>query len=249
MWLPIILGYSAWNITIPTSLFLRTRHYDRVPQGEEFERFPMETPPPQGHAGPGSHNDIDGQHQHETKAHQESYTKHWLALIRTFVDDATWAEGDARAFYMSGVNISFVLDELNTVIGPTGSGKTSLLPALSGEMGLLGGNINCPGEPRLKTPASGPLVMTESVAYSAQQAWLINDSIKQNILFGSPWDPERYSVVVATCALKADLHVLPAGDNTMIGEIGIKLSGEQKQRVTLARAVYSKARYMLLDDC
>ena len=161
----------------------------------------------------------------------------------------TWVEGDAKAFCMSGVTVSFVLDGLNVIIGPTGSGKTSLLLALIGEMNLIEGSINYPGDPYPKAPVPGPLLFTESVAYCAQQAWLVNDSIEQNILFGSSWDPERYSAVVAACALKTDLEVLPAGDNTMIGEKGIKLSGGQKQRVALARAVYSKARYVLLDDC
>ena len=161
----------------------------------------------------------------------------------------TWVEGDAKAFCMSGVNISFVPNGLNVMIGPTGSGKTSLLLALIGEMNLLEGSINYPGDSCPKALTPRPLLFTESVAYCAQQAWLVNDSIKQNILFGSSWDLERYSAVVAACALKTDLEVLPAGDNTMIGEKGIKLSGGQKQRVALARAVYSRARYVLLDDC
>ena len=88
LWLPIILGYSVWSLTIPASLLLRTRHYDRVPHGEEFERYPMEAAPPHGHAGPGSLDDIDGQDQHKTKERRESYTRHWLALIKTFSDDA-----------------------------------------------------------------------------------------------------------------------------------------------------------------
>lgn len=161
----------------------------------------------------------------------------------------TWVEGDPGAFCMRGVNISLVPDELNIIIGPTGSGKTSLMLALIGEMDLLGGKIDLPRDVCPKPPVDGSLGITKSVAYCAQRAWLVNDSIKQNILFGSYWDPERYKAVVAACALKPDLQVLPAGDNTMIGDKGTKLSGGQKQRVALARAVYSKARYVLLDDC
>lgn len=160
----------------------------------------------------------------------------------------TWVEGDPGAFCMRGVNTSFVPDGLNIIIGPTGSGKTSLMLALIGEMDLLGGKIDLPKDVRPKTPVHGSLRITKSVAYCAQRAWLVNDSIKQNILFGSYWDPERYKAVVAACALKPDLQLLPAGDNTRIGDKGIKLSGGQKQRVALARAVYSKARYVLLDD-
>ena len=87
-WLPIILGYSVWSLTIPASLFLRMHRYDRVPQGEEFERYPMEAALPHGPARPGSLDDIDGQDQRNTKEGQESYMKNWLALIRIFGDDA-----------------------------------------------------------------------------------------------------------------------------------------------------------------
>ena len=73
---------------IPASLLLRMRHYDRVPQEEEFESYPMDAALPYGHAGPGSLDDIDGQDQHDTKERRENYPKHCLALIKTFSDDA-----------------------------------------------------------------------------------------------------------------------------------------------------------------
>ncbi|KAJ1727146.1 hypothetical protein LPJ61_004731 [Coemansia biformis] len=91
-------------------------------------------------------------------------------------------------------------------------------------------------------------VMT-NVAYVAQEAWLRNATIRDNILFGERFDVERYEEALRMCALKPDLRILIAGDQTEIGERGITLSGGQKQRVALARAVYSSRRILLIDDC
>jgi len=88
----------------------------------------------------------------------------------------------------------------------------------------------------------------EGVAYVSQTAWLQNATIRDNILFGSEYDEERYRKVVDACALKVDLDMFEAGDRTEVGEKGITLSGGQKQRLALARAVYSSARTVLLDD-
>ena len=79
------------------------------------------------------------------------------------------------------------------------------------------------------------------IAYVTQQAWIQNMSLRDNILFGRPYDERRYEKVIEACALKQDLDMLPGGDQTEIGEKGINLSGGQKQRVSLARAVYSGA--------
>jgi ABC-type multidrug transport system fused ATPase/permease subunit len=88
-----------------------------------------------------------------------------------------------------------------------------------------------------------------NVAYVAQQAWLQNLSIRDNILFGEEYDETRYKQVIFACALERDLEILGAGDRTEIGEKGVTLSGGQKQRVALARAMYSSAKHILLDDC
>ena len=86
-------------------------------------------------------------------------------------------------------------------------------------------------------------------SYCAQTPWVVNDTLRGNILFGRAYDEARYSEVVQACALIDDLAVLPAGDLTEIGEKGINLSGGQKARVSLARAMYNvKTRLMLLDD-
>ncbi|XP_014382478.1 canalicular multispecific organic anion transporter 1, partial [Alligator sinensis] len=121
---------------------------------------------------------------------------------------------------------------LVAVVGAVGSGKSSLVSAMLGEMENVHGHINIQG----------------SLAYVPQQAWIQNATLKDNILFGSALDEARYQRVLQACALLPDLELLPARDLTEIGEKGINLSGGQKQRVSLARAVYSEADIYLLDD-
>lgn len=132
---------------------------------------------------------------------------------------------------------------------PTDEAAHVVLMALLGEMTLLSGRVRLPGGSREKLQVDLATGLTESVAYCAQQAWLVNDTIKQNILFASPYDDSRYNSVIEACALKRDLEVLEAGDATLVGEKGIVVSGGQKQRISLARALYCNAKYILLDDC
>ncbi|KZV63334.1 P-loop containing nucleoside triphosphate hydrolase protein [Peniophora sp. CONT] len=128
--------------------------------------------------------------------------------------------------------------KINIIVGPTGSGKTSLLMALLGEMHFTpqaaGAWVNLPR-------AGG-------VAYAAQESWVQNETIRDNILFGAPYDEVRYKKVIHQCGLKRDLSLFEAGDKTEVGEKGLTLSGGQKARVTLARAIYSSADILLLDD-
>jgi ABC-type multidrug transport system fused ATPase/permease subunit len=156
----------------------------------------------------------------------------------------------ADAFRLINIDVHFEVGKLNVIAGPTGSGKTSLLMALLGEMKLIDGKVHIPGGAVRKDlrpdPATG---LTESVAFCAQQPWLVNATIKENILFASPLDSERYDAVLSACALERDLQILDAGDQTLVGEKGITLSGGQKQRISLARAIYSNSKHLLLDDC
>lgn len=87
-----------------------------------------------------------------------------------------------------------------------------------------------------------------TVAYVPQQAWLRNCSLKDNILFGKPYEKKKYESIIRSCALKPDIEMLSAGDQTEIGEKGINLSGGQKQRISLARAAYSDSDIYLFDD-
>ncbi|KAJ4353706.1 Transporter of the ATP-binding cassette (ABC) [Didymosphaeria variabile] len=155
----------------------------------------------------------------------------------------------ANAFKLMDLNLRFKVGDLNVIVGPTGSGKTSLLMALLGEMTKLKGDVYLPGgrsrEDMKLDPETG---LTESVAYCAQQAWLVNGTVKDNIIFASHFDAKRYKDVIVACSLQRDLDILDAGDETFVGEKGVTLSGGQKQRISLARALYSKASHVLLDD-
>lgn len=161
------------------------------------------------------------------------------------------ANDGTMAFRLMDLNVDFGIGKLNVITGPTGSGKTSLLMALLGEMTLLNGRVFLPGgrsrEDIRPDPETG---LAESCAYVAQQAWLVNGTIKENILFSSPFNEQRYRDVIVACALEHDINeTLDKGDETLVGEKGITLSGGQKQRISLARALYSNSRHLLLDDC
>lgn len=118
------------------------------------------------------------------------------------------------------------------IVGSVGCGKSSILSSLLGEMNKLKGRANVNG----------------TLSYIPQQAWIQNATVKNNILFGRDYDQEFYNKVVSVCALTTDFNILPAGDQTEIGEKGINLSGGQKQRISLSRAVYSESDIYLLDD-
>ncbi|KAI0691343.1 hypothetical protein BC835DRAFT_1360883 [Cytidiella melzeri] len=135
-------------------------------------------------------------------------------------------------------NVQFKRGCINLIVGPTGCGKTSLLMALLGEMHYIGTG---PGS-YVQLPREGGL------AYAAQESWVLNATIRDNILFGAPLDEARYNQVLDQCGLRRDLSLFKAGDSTEVGEKGITLSGGQKARITLARAVYSTAEILLLDD-
>ncbi|PTB75546.1 hypothetical protein M440DRAFT_1356853 [Trichoderma longibrachiatum ATCC 18648] len=131
-------------------------------------------------------------------------------------------------------NLNFEFTKGLTVIrGKVGSGKSSLLLAALNEMELHEGDLI-----RSDVP----------VAYTQQLPWLQNKTIRENIVFHQPFDSARYQQVLHACALLPDLASLPDGDQTKLEEGGIGLSGGQKARVSLARAVYSQCRIMLLDD-
>ena len=122
---------------------------------------------------------------------------------------------------------------LTVICGEVASGKSALLQALLGELDQLGGDLICPNQP---------------IAYCAQTPWLQNMSIQENILFGQPYEEKRYKEVLEACQLLPDMKELKSGDQSFIGENGIGLSGGQRARVALARAVYSTSKILLLDD-
>ncbi|KAI7829941.1 P-loop containing nucleoside triphosphate hydrolase protein [Kickxella alabastrina] len=156
-------------------------------------------------------------------------------------------------FGLRNLNVRFPRGRLSLVGGPTGAGKSSLLAALVGEMTLTRGHLLLPVAGPTRSLALGSRtdsgMRLANIAYVSQEAWLRNATIRENILFGAPYNASRYEEVLRVCALKADLRILAAGDLTEIGERGVTLSGGQKQRVALARAVYSERQILLIDDC
>ena len=133
---------------------------------------------------------------------------------------------------VSGINVTFKKGSITAIIGPVGSGKSTVLASILGDAVALAGQVSAP----------------ESIGYVPQQAWIQNANVRDNILFGKPFDPRRYRAVIEACALEADFEHLPDGDMTEIGERGVNLSGGQKQRIALARAVYQNSETLLLDD-
>ena len=157
-------------------------------------------------------------------------------------------------FQLKVPQFNFPTGKLSLICGPTGSGKSSFLQALLGEMDIVSGRAYLPSRTVLSTAnvskidAEFPKLYLDKVAYVGQQPFLQHASIRDNILFGLPFDEERYRATLYQCALNKDLTIFADGDKTEIGERGISLSGGQKQRVSLARAVYSNAKTVLLDD-
>ena len=156
-------------------------------------------------------------------------------------------------FTLRHVNIEFPNGELSVISGRTGSGKSLLLAAILGEVELLSGQITAPRSPTHEERHDNRAnrsnwILPGQKAFVAQQPWLENASIKDNILFGLPLDEQRYKEVLSVCALEPDLKIMNDGDSTEIGANGINLSGGQKWRMTLARALYSRAGVLILDD-
>ncbi|EXJ80606.1 ATPase [Capronia epimyces CBS 606.96] len=151
---------------------------------------------------------------------------------RLEVRNATFSWPGLSRPVLQHLNLSFP-QGLTVVYGPVAAGKTALLQALLGELDLLDGQLFKPHVP---------------VGYCAQTPWLQSMSIRENILFNSPYEEARYKKTLEACALLPDLASFKHGDLSHIGEDGIGLSGGQRARVALARAVYSRTQILLLDD-
>ncbi|KAI8893302.1 P-loop containing nucleoside triphosphate hydrolase protein [Globomyces pollinis-pini] len=151
-------------------------------------------------------------------------------------------QDEPEKFKLRNINIVFPKGKISTIIGATGSGKTSLLLTLLGELKCYEGTYSISEHHLINDcPKS-------DIAYVPQTPWLMNGTIRENILFGETFDEVKYLQILRACALNTDLRNLGDGDQTEIGEKGVNLSGGQKQRISLARAVFSNASIILLDD-
>lgn len=146
---------------------------------------------------------------------------------------ATWGqEAQGQQTGIESINLEIQSNRLCAIIGSVGSGKSTVLQAMLREIEI----------------DAGELIINGVVSYASQEPWLFEGTVRQNIIFTEQYEEKRYKEVIRVCALERDLQMLPYGDYTIVGERGISLSGGQKARVNLARAIYRKADIYLLDD-
>ncbi|XP_037030669.1 multidrug resistance-associated protein 4-like [Bradysia coprophila] len=152
----------------------------------------------------------------------------------TFVNaTARWLrETSGSNIGIENVTLDIQSGQLCSIVGVVGSGKSTLLQTILGELEL----------------DEGSLIVNGSISYAPQEPWLFEGTIRQNILFNSDYNEKRYKEVLKVCALQRDLELFPHGDATIVGERGVSLSGGQRARVNLARAIYRTADIYLLDD-
>ena len=148
------------------------------------------------------------------------------------VDEKNSADTLVEPFAITDLNLEIPRGRLVGIVGSVGSGKSSLLQALLGEMNTTSGSVRFGGR----------------LAYCQQNAWIQNATLRENVVFGQPWDEHRYWTAIKNSSLVRDLEILADGDLTEIGEKGVNLSGGQKQRVNIARALYFDADIILFDD-
>ncbi|KAJ3378261.1 Multidrug resistance-associated protein 1 [Entophlyctis sp. JEL0112] len=142
------------------------------------------------------------------------------------------SQSDMRTSTLRNINMKAPLGGLTAIVGAVGSGKSSLLSALISELKCINGTV----------------VFSGSVGYASQQAWIVNATVRENIVFGRPFDEQIYWRVVEAACLIQDFEILPNADMSEIGERGINLSGGQRQRISIARLMYTNHDIVLLDD-
>ena len=159
-------------------------------------------------------------------------TCYWNSVNETS-DDSSDESSCILFLALSDVSLQFRMKELTCVIGPVGSGKSALLQVLVGELPLSSGKM----ARRCKT-----------LSYAAQDPWIMDGTVRENVLLGCEWNKEWYDKVVNACGLDIDYLQLRKGDETIVGDRGVQLSGGQRARIGLARALYLDADVLVLDD-
>ncbi|XP_050432547.1 probable multidrug resistance-associated protein lethal(2)03659 isoform X2 [Adelges cooleyi] len=169
-------------------------------------------------------------HENHENKQTEDISDTELGIVVSNVT-AKWTDAQIENS-LENINLTVIPGRLVAIIGPVGAGKSSLLQAILRELPLSNGEISVNGV----------------ISYASQEPWLFAGSVQQNILFGLPMNKERYKKVVKVCALKKDFEQFPYGDRTIVGDRGVSLSGGQRARINLARAVYKQADIYLMDD-
>lgn len=178
----------------------------------------------------------------------------WISFESATV---AWPADDEQSsenrFTLRNLHLHFPNKALSVISGKTGSGKSLLLASILGECDVLGGTVKVPEAPLLHErfddlATRGNWIIDSAIAFVAQVPWIENATIKDNILFGLPYDRDRYQKVLFACSLERDLNVLSDGELTDIGANGINLSGGQRWRISFARALYSRAGILIMDD-
>ena len=167
----------------------------------------------------------------KTSSYVDLNTKE-LPLGQVQIQDVSLNSQDDNHKVLTDISLNIEPGALIAITGPTGSGKSAILNLIAGYDDQFEGQIKRHGK----------------LSHLQQYMWLSNDTLRNNILFGEPFDEQRYVHVLSVCQLTTDLDHLPHGDQTLVGELGIRLSGGQQQRVALARALYSQADILLLDN-
>ncbi|KAJ2360494.1 hypothetical protein IW150_007483, partial [Coemansia sp. RSA 2607] len=157
-----------------------------------------------------------------TRKQQQTYILHKIGQgkSRTAIEfkSCQFSWGDSK-FALQPMSLQITSGELVIVVGRVGSGKSSLLEALCGEMPIIKGTARIHGR----------------IGYVSQKPWIINETLRENVIMGAHFDENLFKRVIEACALAEDMRQLPAGDLTEIGDNGINLSGGQKVRLALAR--------------
>ncbi|KUI53472.1 Multidrug resistance-associated protein 1 [Cytospora mali] len=209
-----------------------------IPQGwaalgcfERIQEFLLETPRTEQRALPSTRTSTTFTSNQEGMELQSTRLPSQNKIV---VSKGSFGWSDSRSHIVKEVDTTIQLgSELTILVGPVGCGKSTFLKGLLGETSKLRGQVE---------------VSSSAIAYCDQTPWIINGSIRDNIVAKSNFEAVWYATVCQACGLEVDFRQMPDRDSTVVGSKGVKLSGGQKQRISLARAVYSRKKLAIFDD-